>query len=232
MKTKIFITLLLFCSIFLLQGCECNDGEIIIPCSNKIDLGTFEIEKNLPTESDFEVLFENQFGEEKTLYYNTDWGLGNRNFEDMRSFVAHTNQCSERGDENEISWQREQNTVVVFFDLDNVISIKETVAIDIEKPKDGIVGQYFIARTQGERSGGLNMPPTLSFSKNRIQTSQNSSYDFGYEFFQTLLLNGQEFENVIRILDTQNEIKEIYLSEKGELIAFEDIDDGIFVLKQ
>ncbi len=232
MKTNFLIILLFSCSIFLLQSCECNDGEIIIPCSNKIDLGTFEIENNLPTQRDFEVIFENQLGEKRTLFYNTDWGLGNRNFEDIRSLVTHTNQCSERGDENEISWQREQNTVVVFFDFYNVISIKETVAIDIEKPEDGIVGQYFIARTQGERSGGLNQEPTLSYSKNRIQTSQNSSYDFGYEFFQTLILNGKEFENVVRILDTQNEIKEIYLSEKGELIAFEDIDDEIFVLKQ
>ncbi len=214
---------MLFISTFFLN-CNWNGGEIVIPCSNEIDLGTFEVEKDLPTD-EVEVVFENQFGQRKSLFYNTVWGLAIRNREDSRNFNAQSTPCVESGAEDEYLWQEEQNTATILFNLDDGISVKEAVAIDFEKPQEGVVGKYFIVRTQGKNTGNFGGMPVMGFSKNRIQTSQNSNYDFGYEFFPKLTLNDREYENVYQILDPQSvEITKAYLSEKGELIAFEERD--------
>ena len=176
MKTNILILFLASC-VFLLQSCECNDGEIVIPCSNKIDLGTFENEKDLPYSENETVEFENEIGEERRLFFNETFNVSVFLRGEDFPVTSHLTPCVETLSEDEISWKQERYFGLALIGLDDGVLIKELLAVDLEDLEAGVVGEYFTITVRNNGNGGFLGEPTLSFSENKIQTSQQSSYD-------------------------------------------------------
>ena len=232
MRRFTFLLLIMTCVVLLFENCKCNDGEVLIPCSIEEDLGIFKDSRELPYLEAETLDFRNSIGDLKQYHVNNPdffwlYGINSDTLRDLES------PCFSTLNEIKYTWQESRFQALFTYSQNRLeFWVREELIIDPENPTVGVQGKVLKLFINSPIGGfGDESTVVINFPKTD-ELIGNPEFDFGYNFFEKITFNGKEFEDIFAPKSTGNDkILNLYFSKEGKLIAFEDADDGIFVIE-
>ncbi len=215
----------------LLFSCESiRTGGDDLPCSQIKDIGIFENERDLPLVGESELSFFNLRGEERDVQVNHSF---NQQEVTEFSLTSHVSDCIRTNDVEQVVWQQEEHQLNYITDVVSTIVVFEKIVIDSLNPDNGLIGEYLEIQFHSPGfNGNTNSFNVMAFPLNGSDFPLNSKFNFGYDRFENIIINGRTFPKVFASKNffIATEIIRIFLLPSGELVAFETINGETYVI--
>ncbi len=215
---------LIFISILAFAACNCNEDSLVLPCSVLENLGEITNENDLAYK-EFQGLryrLQNGFLDEVWINHPATLELF---FLDRDSLIAQESNCFETNNETKYIWKLRTHQVLYPLGFSTNFLVRDNIAFDFQNPQNPPLGEYL--------SIGNLREDLARIPRKGEPLKGNPEYDFGYEFLDSVELNGQVFNDLYRITALPSDrILELFFSLDGKLIAYEDAEKGLFLLEE
>lgn len=218
----------------ILFSCETvRTGDENLPCSQIKDIGVFENERNLPLEGQSELSFVDALGNVRSIPVNTP----TFNQADITEFstTSHFSDCFRTGDVEQLVWQQEEHLLNYDVELISRMVVREKIVVDSLNPDNGILGEYFEIQSQLlSFNGNISSFSIMAFPINGSNFLMGSKFNFGYDMFEDIIINGRTFPKVFASKNffISNETSRVFIAPSGELVAFETFNGETYIIDE
>lgn len=226
---------IIFLSFVALAACNCNEDSMVLPCSILENLGEIDNENDLAFEGYQGLKYRLQNGFLDEVWINNPFTL-NLFFLEGDTLLNQESNCLETENETKYIWQLRNHQILYPLEFSHFILVRDKTAFDFENPQNPPFGEYtsigFNGNIDGFGTGNLR-DDHARIPRKGESLKGNPEYDFGYEFLETVELNGQIFNDIYSIKNLSSDlILELFLTLDGKLIAYEDAEKGLFLLEE